>query len=140
MDELRLASCVAIESGTPALTPDEIEKYADRFKEWDINTENGHPTLSRTFKLNDFEDAVLFLRHVGKTSSEQSHYPRLIVEGNTVTTVWWSQAAGGLHLNDFIMAARCDDIYSRWNLISGERDNVEQASDESFPASDPPAW
>jgi hypothetical protein len=42
-----------------------------------------------------------------------------------------------LHRNDFIMAARTNDIYDRWDEIVGEKDKLQKALEATFPASDP---
>jgi 4a-hydroxytetrahydrobiopterin dehydratase len=42
---------------------------------------------------------------------EEGHHPALLTEWAKVTVTWWTHKIGGLHLNDFIMAARTDEIF-----------------------------
>jgi len=40
----------------------------------------------------------------------EDHHPTLLVEWGRVTVSWWTHSLGGLHRNDFVMAARTDRI------------------------------
>jgi 4a-hydroxytetrahydrobiopterin dehydratase len=48
---------------------------------------------------------------VGEAAEKEGHHPALLTEWGKVTVSWWTHDVGGLHQNDFIMAARTDDIY-----------------------------
>ena len=37
----------------------------------------------------------------------------IVTEYGKVTVVWWTHKIGGLHRNDFVMAAKTDDLYSQ---------------------------
>ena len=41
----------------------------------------------------------------------EGHHPALLTEWGKVTVTWWTHKIGGLHRNDFIMAARTDDTF-----------------------------
>ena len=43
---------------------------------------------------------------VAKLADEADHHPRIVIEWGKVTIDWWTHAIGGLHRNDFVMAAR----------------------------------
>lgn len=88
------------ESGWPAL----LEALPD----WTVAREDGVPVLSRRFVFPDFAGALAFANRVGDLAEDADHHPRLVVEYGRVTVSWWTHAIGGLHRNDFIMAARSD--------------------------------
>jgi 4a-hydroxytetrahydrobiopterin dehydratase len=48
---------------------------------------------------------------VGEQAEEEGHHPALLTEWGKVTVTWWTHKIGGLHHNDFIMAARTDELF-----------------------------
>jgi len=96
------------------------------------------PRLSRTFKFEDFANALLFVVQVGELAENADHHPRVTLEWGSATVEWWSHEVEGLHRNDFILAARVNNVYDRWEEIVGDKDQVQQALEGTFPASDPP--
>ena len=51
---------------------------------------------------------------MGEAAEKEGHHPALLTEWGKVTVSWWTHDVGGLHQNDFIMAARTDDIYRKF--------------------------
>ncbi|MDA9957990.1 4a-hydroxytetrahydrobiopterin dehydratase, partial [Gammaproteobacteria bacterium] len=42
---------------------------------------------------------------------EEDHHPQIILEWGKVTVTWWSHKIEGLHHNDFICAAKTDQLF-----------------------------
>jgi 4a-hydroxytetrahydrobiopterin dehydratase len=70
----------------------------------------GESRLERSYKFPDFKTALEFTNRVGEAAEEQGHHPALLTEYGKVTVTWWTHAISGLHKNDFIMAAKTDEI------------------------------
>jgi 4a-hydroxytetrahydrobiopterin dehydratase len=51
-----------------------------------------------------------FTNRVGEVAEEQQHHPTIVTEWGRVTVIWWTHKIRGLHKNDFVMAARCEDV------------------------------
>ena len=68
--------------------------------------------LERVFKWKNFVQALAFTNRVGELAEEEGHHPALLTEWGKVTVTWWTHKIKGLHRNDFIMAARTDQLYS----------------------------
>ena len=68
--------------------------------------------MKRVFKFEDFEDALDFTNEVGDLAEEEGHHPILQTEWGKVTVTWWTHKIDGLHKNDFVMAAKCDEAYA----------------------------
>jgi 4a-hydroxytetrahydrobiopterin dehydratase len=74
---------------------------------------DGINRLQRVFKMKNFVAALDFANKIGEIAEDEDHHPMLIVEWGKVTVHWWTHVVKGLHKNDFIMAAKTDEIYSQ---------------------------
>ena len=111
MAELRTFHCVPCRGGDPPLTADEIAELAPQAPEWQIVEEENIPRLERTFKFKNFAQALAFTNRVGEIAEAEGHHPALLTEWGKVIVRWWTHKIKGLHRNDFIMAARTDEVY-----------------------------
>ena len=111
MTELREMKCVACRGGEPKLTESEISELQPQVAEWQVKEVNGMKRLERVFKFKNFAQALEFTNKIGAIAEEQDHHPLLITEYGRVTVDWWTHKIGGLHKNDFIMAAKSDYLY-----------------------------
>ena len=111
MTELSNQECVPCSGDVPTATKEEIDNYKTQVPDWDIITENEEQRLQRVYNFSDFKTALGFTDRVGEMAEEAGHHPALLTEWGKVTVTWWTHAIGGLHQNDFIMAAKCDRAY-----------------------------
>ena len=111
MTELREMKCVACRGGEPTLTDAEIAELQPQVPDWQVKEVNGEKRIERVFKFKNFAQALEFTNKVGAIAEEENHHPLIITEWGRVTLNWWTHKIGGLHKNDFIMAARSDHLY-----------------------------
>jgi 4a-hydroxytetrahydrobiopterin dehydratase len=111
MENLASGKCVACRKGEPALTEAEIGDLQLHIPHWQVNEVDGMQRLERTFKFKNFAQAMEFSDGVGVIAEEEDHHPRIVTEWGKVTLQWWTHVIGGLHKNDFIMAAKSDEVY-----------------------------
>ena len=80
--------------------------YADR-KGWKVVDEHH---ITRAFTFPDFKTALEFVNLVGAIAEEQGHHPDIAIHWNKVDLVLWTHKIGGLHENDFILAAKINRL------------------------------
>lgn len=112
MAVLQEMKCTACQRGAPTVTDEEIAEFYPQIPEWSLNKVEGVKQLERTFKFRNFRQALAFTNKVGEVAEEEGHHPAILTEWGKVTVTWWTHKIGGLHQNDFIMAAHTDDLYS----------------------------
>ncbi|MFU8816389.1 MAG: 4a-hydroxytetrahydrobiopterin dehydratase [Pseudomonadales bacterium] len=108
MEELARQSCEPCTEGSPAVPQAEWPPLLAALPGWRIDTEDGVPLLTRGYRFDNFVQALEFANAVGQLAEAENHHPRLVVEYGRAAVSWWTHAIGGLHRNDFIMAARTD--------------------------------
>jgi 4a-hydroxytetrahydrobiopterin dehydratase len=81
-----------------------------RLSGWVIVQDGKIRKLRRAYPFDSFAEALAFTNEVGRLAEAEDHHPALLTEWGRVTVTWWTHAIKGLHLNDFIMAARCDRL------------------------------
>ena len=102
--------CTACHKDAPRVEGDEARALLTALAGWTIENVDGVPRLSRAFRFADFAAALAFANRVGAEAEAEDHHPELRVEWGKVTVGWWTHAIGGLHRNDFVMAARTDAV------------------------------
>ena len=113
MDQLTQLKCTACRGGEPTVTDEEITQLMPQVAAWQVVERDGIKRLERVFKFDDFVHALTFTNKVGELAEEEGHHPALLTEWGKVTVTWWTHKIRGLHRNDFIMAAKTDQLYSR---------------------------
>jgi len=111
MINLASGKCVACRAGEPTLTDDEIAQLQPQLPDWQVKEVDGMKRLERVFKFKNFSQALEFTNKIGAAAEEENHHPLIITEWGKVTLDWWTHKIGGLHKNDFIMAAKSDELY-----------------------------
>lgn len=84
----------------------------DALPGWEIAQVDGIDVLSGTFTFATFRAALDFANRVGDLADAADHHPELVVEWGRARVRWWTHTIGGLHRNDFIMAARTSSAAS----------------------------
>ncbi len=104
--------CVACRRDSPSVTDEEIAELKPQIPEWDLAPEDGIPRLRRLFRFDDFAQAVAFTDAVAAIAEEDGHHPRIVTEWGRVEVTWWTHKIRNLHRNDFIMAAKTDQLFA----------------------------
>ncbi len=108
---LAVEHCVACQPGAPKATDADIREALQALPGWHVEERDGVPRLTRVFAFGDFAAALTFTNRVGAVAEAQGHHPALLTEWGRVTVSWWTHVIGGLHRNDFVMAARTSAMY-----------------------------
>ncbi|MDW5377069.1 4a-hydroxytetrahydrobiopterin dehydratase [Halomonas sp. HP20-15] len=108
--ELSQQQCEACSFDAPRVTDSEIDRFKAAIPDWQIVERDGIMQLERLFKFRNFKQALAFTNRIGELAEEAGHHPALLTEWGKVTVTWWSHAIKGLHKNDFILAARTDEV------------------------------
>lgn len=109
MTELAKKKCVPCEGGVPPLTYDAANKLLPQLdKEWMI-VDEAH-LLTKHFPFKNFVETMKFVNEVARIAEEEQHHPDMTVTYGGVTIELMTHAIGGLSENDFILAAKIDEI------------------------------
>lgn len=111
MAYLKDVKCAQIRGDEPPLVEIEIERLKSEIPEWEAVVLEGIWRLRRAFKFKNFAQALDFTQKVGVLAEAEDHHPTIITEWGKTTVSWWTHKIKGLHHNDFIMAAKTDDLY-----------------------------
>lgn len=111
MDELKQMKCESCQRGAPTVTAEERRELHVQVPEWNFVEQDEIRRLERSFVFADFVAALRFTNAVGALAEEEGHHPALLTEWGGVTVTWWTHKIRGLHKNDFIMAAKTDELF-----------------------------
>jgi 4a-hydroxytetrahydrobiopterin dehydratase len=103
--------CVPCNGGVPPLSEIEVRELLPLVSGWEVVDREGIPQLERIFTCKDFGVALAFTNQIGAIAEEADHHPAILTEYGKVTVTWWTHAINALHRNDFILAARTNEIF-----------------------------
>ena len=108
-EALRQKKCVPCEGGVAVIGRDEAADYLGAIPQWSL-AEDGKSIL-RKVNCKHFVEAVGLLNQIAEIAEAEQHHPDLHLTGYRKLRVdLTTHAIGGLSENDFILAAKIDQI------------------------------
>lgn len=92
------------------LSPAQIQRYLSMLNAWSLANDGDQDVLTKEIKVKDFAAAVELAFQIGALADEQDHHPTLIVGWGRLTVRWWTHSVQALTENDFILAAKVDQL------------------------------
>lgn len=108
-DQLRQGSCKPCEGGVEKMTPDEAARQIGQLQGWELSADS--TSIHKDWSRKDFRDSLDFLNRIGEVAEDEQHHPDLHLTGyKHVRVALTTHAIGGLSENDFILAAKIDEL------------------------------
>lgn len=102
--------CIPCEDKTmKPLSKKEVAPLLQEIKGWEINSKGTE--ITKTWKFADFVKAMAFVDEVADVAEGEGHHPDIHISYNVVTLTLSTHSIGGLSENDFIVAAKVDNLY-----------------------------
>ena len=109
VDTLVTKTCTPCRGGIPPLTPQEAERFHVHVSQWEVRDDARR--IERTFRFRNFGEAFALVQQVGELAEAEGHHPDISFGWATVTMQ--TKKIKGLHENDFIVAAKIDQLFER---------------------------
>jgi len=110
MNVLDAKTCEACKTGADAITEKEKLEYLPIIAKWEVVVEEGIEKITRLFTFKNFVEALAFTNKVGEVAESENHHPDITTRYGSVSIVIYTHKINGLHLNDFILAAKIDSL------------------------------
>lgn len=109
-ENLQHKKCVPCEGGVDPLSSEEVNQYLSAVEGWKLVDEK----IVRTFTFKDFSQALTFVNAVGALAEDEGHHPNINLHSwNKVELTLYTHAINGLHLNDFVVASKINQLDSK---------------------------
>jgi 4a-hydroxytetrahydrobiopterin dehydratase len=108
--DLTKRTCAPCRGGVPPLTREGIDPLLRQVDGWTVEEDR---RLVKSYAFPNFVEAVSFVNAVAQIAESEGHHPDLYVRWGEVRAILYTHKIGGLHENDFILAAKMDDAYQR---------------------------
>ncbi len=112
MSDLIKKKCVPCEGGVIPFDISEIHKYQKKVDGWLLKQDEKEIFfLEKEFKFKNFLESQSFVNKVGNISESEGHHPDIIFGWGYSKIKITTHAIKGLSENDFILAAKIDQIF-----------------------------
>ena len=108
-DQLVAKKCVPCEGGVEPCTVDFSNEQLAKLNGWKLTNDNQR--IRKEWTVKNFLEGLAFFEKVGAVAEAEAHHPDLHLVGyKNVSIEIWTHAIDGLSENDFILAAKIDQI------------------------------
>ena len=113
MNDLLNKKCAPCEGGVVPFDVSEIHKYQKKVDGWDVlKDKKKNFYLNKKYNFKNFFESQEFVNKVGKISETEGHHPDITFGWGYAEIKITTHAIEGLSENDFILAAKIDQIAS----------------------------
>lgn len=109
VSDLTHKHCAPCEGGVPPLTSVQVRDLLAALPQWKLTADGQR--IRREWRVKDFMTALAFFQRIGQLAEAEGHHPDLHLVGyRNVAVELWTHAINGLSENDFILAAKIDQV------------------------------
>ena len=106
--ELHEKKCVPCEGGMLPFAAEEIKEYLSQINDWSVVD---NKQIEKEFIFKNFVEGLAFTNKVGAIAEAEGHHPDIFIHDYKKDKITLStHAIGGLSANDFILAAKIDQL------------------------------
>jgi 4a-hydroxytetrahydrobiopterin dehydratase len=105
--ELAKGHCEVCAPGTPPIPEQEAAALSSEVPGWE---RDGNRSLRREFSFADFRDAFGFVARAALIAEAEGHHPDIELGWGRAAFQLTTHAASGLTRNDFVLAAKIDEL------------------------------
>lgn len=107
-NDLTNKKCQACSGNTPIFNENEISENLSKLDNWTVNDEQ--KMIFKKFNFKTFKQALNFTNKVGEIADLEGHHPDISLGWGYSLIMLHTHAIQGLSINDFIIAAKIDEI------------------------------
>ena len=107
MNELARKKCRPCEGGVAPLAPEQIKPMLKGLDGWAL--EDG--AIAKTYRFRNYFETMAFVNAAAWVSHREDHHPDMLVGYDQCRVSYVTHAIGGLSENDFICAAKLDNLF-----------------------------
>ncbi len=104
--EFHEKKCIPCESGGTSLLEYDIKKNLEQIPNWKLNGKK----IENEFVFKDFKEAMKFVNNIADLAEGEGHHPDIHIHWNKVLLELWTHSMNGLSENDFILAAKINNL------------------------------
>lgn len=82
------------------------ETFLRKVEGWNLKNDK----IQKVYKFKSFKESIEFVNRVAELAEREGHHPNIKISWNKVTLNLTTNAIHGLSKNDFILAAKIDEI------------------------------
>lgn len=106
--DLATKQCKPCEGGVPPLSSTQATAFLEQLDGWQLAQKH----LSKTYDFKNYYQTMAFVNAVAWVSHREDHHPDLMVSYNQCVVTYTTHAIGSLSENDFICAAKIDQLFN----------------------------
>ena len=108
--QLHQRQCTKYAANESSLGGSELDRLRLELPGWQLELQAEVKQLVKQFSFPDYVQAMAFTQRVGELAEAEDHHPEILTKWGKVRVTWWTHAVNGLHTNDFICAAKTDQL------------------------------
>lgn len=101
--------CTSCKGDVSPMKNEEVNRLLGQLNGWRLNDDATE--ISRNFKFKNFRATMTFVNKVADIANQENHHPDLEIGYNYCLVRYSTHAVKGLSENDFICAAKVDQLH-----------------------------
>ncbi len=111
IESLLAQHCVPRKGKDAGLAHAEVSALLALLPEWHLTPDSGE--IRKEFRFADYFHTMAFVNALASIAHREDHHPDVEFGYNRCVVRWSTHDVGGLSLNDFICAAKVEDLRAR---------------------------